>query len=114
MSIKSINQSEIQAIHHFLRSAIYDFYAMNCQRDELIISLPNWLQMILRSYPMVNYVDHNAAILLTHSKYFDIQIQSHYKDEIVVFFKDYHINPGLFTPAIHTINFENEENRKEQ
>lgn len=110
--MKSINQSEILAIHNFLRSAIYDFRVMNCQCDELIISLPNWLQIILRSYPMVNYVDHNAAILLTHSKYFDIHVQSHYKDEIVVFFKDYHINPSFFTPAIHIINFENEENRK--
>lgn len=114
MRLKSINQSEILAIHHFLRSAIYDFHAMNCQSDELIISLPNWLQIILRSYPMVNYTDHNAAILLTHSKYFDIQVQPHFKDEIVVFFKDYHINSGFFTPAIHIINFENEENRKEQ
>ena len=108
MSIKSINQSEILAIHNFLRSAIYDFHAMNFQADELIISLPNWLQIILRSYPMVNYVDHNAAILLTHSKYFDIQVQPHFKDEIVVFVKDYHMNSGFFTPAIHIINFENE------
>lgn len=114
MVIKKINQSEILAIHHFLRSAIHDFHAMNCQSGELIISLPNWLQIILRSYPMVNYVDHNAAILLTPSKYFDIQVQSHFKDEIVVFFKDYHINSSFFTPAIHIINFENEENRKEQ
>ncbi|MFV8370849.1 hypothetical protein [Flavobacterium sp. LB2P74] len=114
MRLKSINQSEILAIHHFLRSAIYDFHAMNCQSDELIISLPNWLQIILRSYPMVNYIDHNAAILLTHSKYFDIKIQPHYSDEVVVFFKDYHINPSFFTPFIHIINFENEENRKQQ
>ncbi|MDI1306419.1 MAG: hypothetical protein PSX42_16455 [bacterium] len=114
MGIKSINQSEILAIHNFLRSAINDFHAMNCQSDELIISLPNWLKFILRSYPMVNYVDHNTAIMLEHTKYFDIKIQSHYKDEVVVFFQDYHINPSFFTPAIHIINFENEENRKEQ
>lgn len=85
----------------------------NCQSDELIISLPNWLQQLLRSYPMVNHVDYNMKMILEHSKYFDIKIQPHFTDEVAVFFKDYHHDPSFFTPAIHIINFENEENRKE-
>lgn len=86
MSIKSINKSEILAIHNFIREAIYGFNAMNCHPDELIISLPNWLQQLLRSYPMVNHLDYHMKMILEHSRYFDIKIQPHYSDEVVVFF----------------------------
>tara|TARA_R110000868_G_scaffold44253_1_gene147940 strand:+ start:305 stop:649 length:345 start_codon:yes stop_codon:yes gene_type:complete len=113
MAIKSINQSEILTIHNFLLDAILDFKSMNCKSDELIISLPNWLQQLLRCYPIRKNLDFNDAMSLQHSKYFDVKTQTHYSNEVVVFFKDYHINPSFFTPAIHTINFENEENRKE-
>jgi hypothetical protein len=113
MITKSINKSEILAIHNFLRDAIYDHRAMNCNPDELIISLPSWLQQLLISYPMTNYLDHNTAMILEHSRYFDVKIQCHYRDEVVVFFKDYHFNPSFFKPVIRKINFENEENRKE-
>jgi hypothetical protein len=113
MRIKSINQSEILAIHNFLMGAIDEFSASNCKSDDLIISIPNWLHQLLRSYQMRNYLDYNRVMALEHSKYFDVKIQPHYSDEVVVFFKDFHINPNFFPPAIHTINFENEENRKE-
>ncbi|SDX10943.1 hypothetical protein [Flavobacterium degerlachei] len=113
MRTKSINKSEILAIHNFLRDAIYHFRVMNCNPDELIVSLPNWLQQLLTSYPMTNYLDHSLAMILEHSRYFDVKIQYHYSDEVVVFFKDYHLNPIFFKPVIHTINFEKEENRKE-
>lgn len=113
MRAKSINKSEILALHNFLMDAIHYFITLNCQSDELIISLPNWLQQLLRSYPMVSHLDDNLKMILEHLKYFDVKIQPHYTDEVVVFFKDYHIHPEKLAPKIHTINFEDEENRKE-
>ncbi|MNR04939.1 hypothetical protein D3C85_1209370 [compost metagenome] len=114
MVIKSITREEIAAIHNFIREARFDLNAMNYNSDELVICLPNWLQQLLRAYPMINYVDFETARVLDDSRYFDIQVQSHFKDEVVMFFKDYHINPSFFTPAIHVINFESAETRKEQ
>lgn len=113
MRTKSISKSEILAIHNFLMNAIHDFYAMDCDSDDLIISLPNWLQQLLRWQPIHKYLDFNDAMSLEDSKYADIKTQPHYSDEVVVFFKDYHIHPEKLAPKIHTINFENEENRKE-
>jgi hypothetical protein len=106
MVTKQINKSEILAIHNFLMCAIYDFHAMNCQSDELIISMPNWLQQLLRWHPIIKYLDYNEPMSLEHSKYADIKTQPHYSDEVVVFFKDYHINPQSFSPKIHLIQID--------
>jgi hypothetical protein len=103
MVIKQINKSEILAIHNFLMSAIYDFKAMNCQSDELIISMPNWLQELLRWRPMIKYLDYNELMSLEYFKYANIKTQPHYIDEVVVFFKDYHLNPEKLTPRIYEI-----------
>ena len=103
MVTKQINKSEILAIHNFLMGAIFDFHAMNCQSNELIISMPNWLQQLLHWRPITNYLDCNASILLENSKYADIKIQPHYRDEVVVFLKDYHRYPKNLFPVIYTI-----------
>lgn len=113
MSTKSIQREELDAIHHFIRLAIYDFHKMNCQSHELIICLPNWLQRIMRYYPMTIGVTLEQSQDLNFSRFYDIEVQPHFKNEVVLFFKEYHINPDYFTPAIHVISFEDEENRKQ-
>jgi uncharacterized membrane-anchored protein YitT (DUF2179 family) len=42
------------------------------------------------------------------NKYFDIEVQPHYKDEVVVFFKDYHVNPESLKPMIYEIKTQEE------
>jgi len=103
MVTKQINKSEILAIHNFLMGAINDFHAMNCRSNELIISMPNWLQQLLHWRPIINYLDYNEPMSLDHSKYADVKIQPHYSDEVVVFFKDYHQISEYIMPRIYKI-----------
>jgi hypothetical protein len=107
---KKIEKHELLKIHNFLRSAIYEFKEMNIRSNELLITLPNWLKHILRSYPMQIAVSSylEPVQLYEINKYFDIEVQPHYKDEVVVFFKDYHVNPENLKPMIYEIKTQEE------
>jgi hypothetical protein len=105
---KTIEKHELLKIYNFLCSAIYEFKEMNIRSNELLITMPNWLKHILRSYPMQYAVpsDLEPVQLYEINKYFDIELQLHYKDEVVVFFKDYHVNPERLQPMIYEIKFQ--------
>ena len=107
---KKIEKYELLHIHNFLQGAIYEFQKMNVRSNELLITLPNWLKYILRSYPMQYAVTsyEEVAQLVEINKYFDIEVQPHYKDEVVVFFKDYHVNPESLKPMIYEIKTQEE------
>lgn len=107
---KSIEKHELLKIHNFLRSTIYEFKEMNIRSNELLITLPNWLKHILRSYPMQYAVpsDLEPVQLYEINKYFDIEVQPHYKDEVVVFFQNYHLGNEKFSPRIYEIKTQEE------
>ena len=57
-------------------------------------------------YAVTSYEE--SAQLVEINKYFDIEVQPHYKDEVVVFFKDYHVNPESLKPMIYEIKTQEE------
>lgn len=71
-------------------------------QDEFIVLIPEWLLNVLRHY--ISCMIHQPVTpncIYIHG----CKVQYHYKDEVVVFYKGYHVNRGLLsTPAIYILN----------
>ncbi|MGM8362115.1 hypothetical protein ACSV4D_09395 [Flavobacterium sp. ARAG 55.4] len=106
---KKITLEELDAIHNFIRESRHHFEYMGCRACELMICIPNWLKIVLINYPLVDYISYHPSAEIERRKLYDFEIRPHYTDEVVLFFKDYHINPDYFKPAIHVIQFEDKK-----
>ncbi|MFV8351576.1 hypothetical protein [Flavobacterium sp. XS2P14] len=112
MKEKKITIKELENILDFIKNEVDRLKWETNTPDKILIMLPNWfLEVFLLSLRGLYNRDEFHYL---KQRFEGIKTQPHYADEIVIFFEDYHINPSFFTPAIYTINFENEENRKEQ
>lgn len=109
---KQIEKHELDNIDNFIREKLYDLNAIGCRTHKIIIGIPNWLKELIVVYNREKFsrpfMDDQKQLW-----YFGSKVQPHYSDEVVVFFENYHYDPERFKPAIHKINFKNEENRKE-
>jgi hypothetical protein len=75
---------------------------INCSsQDELIVLIPEWLLNILSHYisSIVSQpLDSNTLYI------YGCRVQYNYRDEIIVFYKSYHVNREVFQPRFYTIN----------
>jgi hypothetical protein len=105
-----IEPEEINKVHNFVLNSIYEFLKLNVQSSELIICLPNWLKHLLLRYPMHYSVpfshNYDPRIIFEIEKFFDVSTQPHYKDEVVVFFQNYHLGNEKFSPRIYEIKIQ--------
>lgn len=102
--MKSITPREIDNILHFVRLKSLDLQKYyNIQPEKIIVAIPNWIVYVIMDAPMykINYSPYP-------DKWADwtlcgVKKQPHYKDEIVVFFENYHYDPERFMPQVYEI-----------
>lgn len=71
--------------------------------DKTVVSMPDWLLQMFQAYFRTT-VSYSERQELLASHFYGSKIQSHFKNEVVVFYRDYHMNPELFEPKIYIIN----------
>ena len=99
-----ITNAEMQNIYHFIRQSVYELKHLTSNHENIIIAIPSLLMYCLKNYPMYEYrgldVPENQ---LSENLFYGVKTQPHFNNEIVVFYSEYHCDPGLFKPRIHQI-----------
>lgn len=99
----TVSKEELDKITDFIERETYKmkYSKGNIMPSNILILMPNWLLRDFRTRYKVNIFSSDDDL---PTAFFGHTIQSHYKDEVVIYYKDYHFNPKLFEPVIYTIN----------
>lgn len=106
--MKEISTEELQEITDFIQTEQLRLKELlrHSSVDSITILMPNWLVQTFKYhfYTNVKSVDPILNSAGSTDYFFGCEVKPHYKDEVVVFYKDYHINPKFLEPKIYTIN----------
>lgn len=113
---KTITEKEMNSIYLHIQNSIFDLQSAFVFKKEIAILMPDWLKGIMQRNPLVIYAGFSDKETID-ARYAGIKVYPHYQDEVVVFFKDYHVNTNMFKPMIYQIKTEDEiitDNRNKQ
>jgi hypothetical protein len=106
MTTTKITNVEMQNIYHFIRQSVYDLKHLTNSHRDIKVAIPSWILYLFKNYPMYEYRSLDTPRnQLSENLFCGIEVQPHFKNEIVVFYTDYHINPERFKPSIYEIQF---------
>lgn len=100
-----ISKTTIEEITSFIGRESFELKAKLKHEDsnKVVVAIPDWLFSIFKYYYNIN-VSGLPELEGSLSYFYGCRIQPHFKDEVVVFYQDYHLDPKLFEPKIYTIN----------
>lgn len=103
----------LEEITLFIERETFELSTKLSHHDEskIIIAMPdyilsiwiNWMRSKVSGF--VSNADADPDANHSNIRFAGYLIQSHYRDEVIVFYKDYHKNPKLFEPKIYTIKY---------
>jgi len=77
--------------------------ANNVEREAIYVAMPYWLFQLFCSY-FRTICSHSIKEEDSNIFFFGCKVQFHFKNEVVVFYRDFCRNSELFEPKIYTIN----------
>jgi hypothetical protein len=106
--MKKISNIEIEHIFRFVRDEVYKHKRQlrPYEWNKITVALPDWLAYFILDSPRVVVNDSGLPHDRYPSSFYGVKRQPHYKDEIVVFYDDFHYNPELFKPSIYQFKIE--------
>lgn len=93
-------------IADFIFKSVHHFYSLDLRNEEIKILMPESVKFVFQQNHMrVLYPDSEHEFLF--KKFYDIEVQPHYKNEIVVYCPQFWKNPILDCPKILEIELIN-------
>jgi len=101
--LHEISLEKLDEIYNFVSLSIYQLKKLNLRNEDIKILMPNWFKFVMEhSYTRYTYY-RTAEQQLIEAKFFDIEVYPHFKNEIVVYCKEFHLNKELDQPKIFEI-----------
>lgn len=99
-----ISKQKLDEITSFIQEKSYTLQGdNNIERETIYVAMPYWLFQLFCSYFRSIY-SHTIKEEDSNIFFFGCKVQFHFKNEVVVFYRDLYRNPELFEPKIYTIN----------
>lgn len=101
--LHKISYEKLDEIFNFVRHSIYQLKELNLRNEDIKILMPSWFKFVMEhSYTRYTYY-RTAEQQLIEAKFFDIEVLPHFKNEIVVYCKEFYLNKELDQPKIFII-----------
>lgn len=100
-----VNKETLNEITIFIGEELFELKSKLKHQDidKVVITMPDWLLQIFKAYFRTT-VSYSEEEKLLESFFYGSRVQPHFKNEVVIFYRDYHMNPKLFEPKIYAIN----------